>query len=471
MSRPEPTGTTLLPAEKHERARVVLGHIVRYLARNARVDEASRAPGAGSAPRSRYFANDHAEWALFWTAVEQHQDAIEGQALDIDAAVQADDHLHRAMELAAQKPMLPTFLGGVFGIAWALEVIQRTRSASLAEYLAEDLNADIDAALAGMLQPEEVDGEVDGERDSGTNGAGAWEFDLFNGLAGLGIYALARSPRESGDVLLRRVVDRLYTTREVSSRGVTWFRPEASIPEDSRHLFPSGHYSLGTGHGTAGVVLLLARVHLQGLRDPDCAATCAELLAGAGKWLLSWRSGTDYPAFPAYLDRQTRPVPLPGMTPFGDASPLCWTNTDLGIAMAVAAAGLALGRREWAEIGIELAMSASRAAVAHAPCRVGFATGLAGVAQVMYRLWRATGDPRCLVEARRALDAVLDEYRPGARLAGFSATHIAPDMAPAGATLGVLEGIAGIGLVLLGAISPGLSLAWDDLLCLALCAG
>ena len=242
-----------------------------------------------------------------------------------------------------------------------------------------------------------------------------WEFDLFNGLTGVAIYALARLPHRHARHLTRGIIDRLLSESLKDGRGTTWYRPVDFIPDDSLYLFPDGHYCLGLGHGTAGVVAMIAQAHL---RDA-CDGAGVELLEQASRWLLSWRSGDGLPRFPAFVDRAGQEIRLHGITPYGGATPLCWSNTDLGIACALFGAGLALGQSEWKAEALDIAVNAARAATNGEPERVGFMTGHAGVSHIMNRLWHASGDTRCRELAQEAMLRVLDGRRPGAGLAGY----------------------------------------------------
>lgn len=460
----------ILPDGEQERARQTVSDIADCLAARvgaAQLRDPHSLPARAHLP---YVGSGLAGHALFWTVAAQCQEVTGLDWSHSDAHERADMHLERAMEYVAHHRLLPSFLGGAFGIAWTLELLHRAHSDSFADYLADDLNEDADAAIAAILDADRFSpGFLAGLRRGNKVAPMAWEYDAFNGLAGVAIYGLDRLPRARAAALLRGICARLHKESESSARGITWYRPADIVPDDSLYLFPDGHYSLGLGHGNAGVVAAVAQICARGAGGQEEE----ELLRGAVKWLLSWHRAGPYPRFPGFLDRQQRPIPLTGITPYGGLTPLCWTNTDLGIALALTSAGLALDEPPWVATGLDIAVTAGRAALNHEHCsvRMSLKSGAPGVAHILNRLWQATGDPRCRDLALRTLRVVLDARTPGAGLAGYFSEQLERsrlDPRPYLALLSLTEGIAGIALTLLAALTPDVPPTWDNMLLLSL---
>jgi len=99
----------------------------------------------------------------------------------------------------------------------------------------------------------------------------------------------------------------------------------------------------------------------------------------------------------------------------------------------------------------------------------GLCHGAAGVGHVFNRFYQATGDPVIGEAARFWFDRCLDMQRPDEGIAGFSAwwKPIGKTAARWTALPGFLMGAAGIGLALLGAVTPT-EPEWDCVLMTAI---
>ncbi len=216
-----------------------------------------------------------------------------------------------------------------------------------------------------------------------------YDHDLFNGWVGLGVYALARREAEGGRDRLVRLVERLAATARRDELGVTWFRTPDLLPDDSRPPFPRGHYNLGVSHGQAGVIGFLADVLAADPTLPGAAA----LLDDAVAWLLPRRRPGSGRAFPPMLDpdgivragRRERWL-------YGDSGLESWAYGDLGHATALLAAGRVRRRPDWEAAALEVArVAAVRTSPGEVPW-AGFCSGRAGIAYLLDRLHRASGE-------------------------------------------------------------------------------
>jgi hypothetical protein len=139
----------------------------------------------------------------------------------------------------------------------------------------------------------------------------AWQddYDLFNGLVGLGVYALERLAsmpditRPLAVRILERVVDHLRATAEHKPVGATWWRgPERMSLHDVKKM-PEGGYNLGLAQGVAGVAAFLARTC-----DAGVAVDRARpLLDEAIRWLLAQEAPDGPPEGFPYAIRPNRP--------------------------------------------------------------------------------------------------------------------------------------------------------------------
>ncbi len=338
---------------------------------------------------------------------------------------------------------MPGLYSGFSGVAWTVEHLQKgpaEEEGDVAEVSAdeEDSNEDIDAALLDHLRQT------------------PWtlDYDLTNGLVGYGVYALERLPRPSAVALLELVVERLGEAAEPRPMGLAWYTPPHMVPEPNRPSYPQGYENLGVAHGSPGVIAVLARICAAGVAVERAKA----LLSGGVSWLLAQKlsagrsSVFPYAAGPEVKIRPARTA---------------WCYGDPGIALALLAAGRAVGEPAWEGEALDLAR-----AIARRPpeiCGVedaGLCHGAAGVGHLLNRVYQATGDPELLSAARAWLGRALGYREPGRGIGGYLALTPPPgdfDQLVWTEDPSFLTGSAGIALALLAATS-GVDPAWDRLL-------
>jgi hypothetical protein len=393
------------------------------------------APGDQASNETSARAEQHAQHALLRAylacalADEAHADA-------------ALDSLDRAIETLATAAIRPSLHGGFAGIAWIAEHVQE-----LLGVAGDDGNAGIDAALLRMVD------------------AGPWPFghDLVAGLAGIGVYALARVDRPGGAALLGRVVARLDEMSENHGDGACFFtRPEWLSPPVRAH-FPHGFHELGMAHGTPGVIAFLARAHATG----QAGERAAPLARAATRWLLGQSVGQrpgpargqeDGDSFPARLVAHPRPAAEP-------APHLAWCSGDAGVALGLLGAGRRLAEPAWIETALALARAAAtRPGQTALVVDAGLCHGAAGLAHLFQRFFQVTGEALFRDAALAWLERTLDLRTPGAGIAGYQSRS----QAPASAAIrwqddpSLIHGATGIALALLAAVAP-VEPGWDRL--------
>jgi len=342
--------------------------------------------------------------------------------------------LETAAQILATTVLPPGLYSGFSGIAWVAEHLQ-TR---LFEPDPEDgdPNREIDEALLAYLSSlTEPD-----------------EYDLIRGFTGLGVYARERLPSPSGAELLERVIDRLAAQAETGPEGTTWFTPPNRLPDWQREIYPQGLYNLGVAHGIPAVIALLAIA----CRNGVAADRARPLLDGAVRWLLA------------------RQLPAGKGSCFGTAfvadeeptaSRLAWCYGDPGIAATLLVAARAAGEPAWEDKALEVARAAaSRPAERSFVRDAGVCHGAAGLAHLFNRFWQTSGEEVFRDAARFWIEHALELRFPGEGIAGFRAWHaLAGSTGQWTAVPGLLEGAAGVALVLLAAVSPA-EPEWDRIL-------
>ncbi len=360
---------------------------------------------------------------------------------DEAAADRAAELLEKAADELANTPLPPHLYAGFPGVAWTMEHLQGILFAAPEDgEEAEDPILEIDEALLGPL------------------GRSPWvgEYDLIGGLAGLGVYALERLPRPSARTLLERIVDRLAELSEEMEEGSAWFTPPERLPEWQREIHTRGNYNLGVAHGLPGVVPVLAGACAAGV----AVERARPLLESSVSFLLARR-----------LPPGSQSCFAGSYAPWEEPSPtrLAWCYGDPGIAASLLAAARAVGNAEWERQALDIALVAAAREEATALVRdAGLCHGSAGVGHLFNRMYQATGEERLAAAARLWFERTFGFQVPGEPVAGFRAWEVGLEGSPGWrADAGFLEGAAGVGLALLGAVA-GVEPAWDRVLLVSL---
>jgi lantibiotic modifying enzyme len=148
----------------------------------------------------------------------------------------------------------------------------------------------------------------------------------------------------------------------------------------------------------------------------------------------------------------------PGAEPLPARS--AWCYGDPGVAVALLLAARELNREDWQHAGTELALQAGRRLPEQSgAASAGICHGAAGLAHLFMRMYQLTSNEELAAAATFWLERTLDMC---AQAAGPGATSGPRDEAPGRGT-GLLEGAAGIALVLLAACEPD-EPVWDQML-------
>jgi lantibiotic modifying enzyme len=370
---------------------------------------------ARDAPRGYDLASGAAGVALLLG----YRARVEGDAGDAERAAalldRASDHLARAETTAS-------LFHGFPGVAWASDHVRALRGErDLAD------NDEIDAAVLARLEADSPD-----------------EFDLVTGLVGLGVYARERHGHPAADRCAAQVVARLAGAARGDPGGTWW-----SAPHDPERI------DLGLAHGVAGVIASLAGYARQArVADPAASERARELLHGAVAWLLAQRRD-EGSAFPSSITSGR---------PNGPARS-AWCYGDAAIALALARAS-EVGEPGWRDHAIAIARRAATRPLAETGVRdATLCHGAGALALIYQRLQYATGDPAMLAAAREWALRIFDYRCADGELAASAGFFRATRGAPV-AALGLMDGVAGIGLVLLAA-SSDVAPDWDRALLLS----
>lgn len=324
-----------------------------------------------------------------------------------------------SMDALEVMPLPLTLFDGVAGIAWTAQHLADTTRVMLPPVL-EEID---DALLAYLTQPH-----------------AAAALDLVAGLAGLSVYFSAR-PHAIRVRAASHLVSALINSAADGARGVRWLTPDAQLPEERRTADGGGIFDLGMAHGSAGIAACLALLaDAQSLRGP-----LGTFLVKACAGLKSAQTVTEgRPAFPHWHDRRG--------TPFGLPSRLGWCYGDASVAFALGQLGLLLHDAGALNLARTMLLQSSTEEGAlrgvHDAC---LCHGSAGLALLTHRLAQAASDHRLAERATAWLRATLALCRSGTGIGGFrfALSSSMPREVARRASVGLLEGAAGVGLALL----------------------
>ena len=316
--------------------------------------------------------------------------------------------LGRAIELFARHGADVGLYGGTARIGWTVAHLTDGETA-------QEVCAALDAALLRQL-------------------AGAWtrDYDLIRGLVGLGVYALERG--EAGLPLATGVLDQLERLARPRGAGLAWHTGPELLPPHQREVAPHGYWNLGLAHGQPGVIALLARYLTRGV-EPARARPLLEA-AMAFQLGVTVPDGAHTPAW--IVDGTDRP---------SAGGRLAWCYGDLGVSVALYAAGQAAGEPAWCERALALARRCARLPLAATyVVDAGLCHGAAGATHVFHRLFVASGDAELGAATRTWLGHTL-AIRNAEPLAGFP-QRLTDGSGGWAADAGLLTGATGVALVL-----------------------
>jgi hypothetical protein len=343
-----------------------------------------------------------------------------------DAVDLVGTSLNHAIDVVSTAPLGASLFAGFTGVAWATEIIGHILDAP-----EEDENELIDQALSDLLH---------GARSEQA------PFDLMFGVTGLGVYALERWPRAGAVHCAALVVDHLAARARLDEHGAYWWTSPSLLAGRKRERHPTGGVDLGVAHGIAGVIAFLARARALGIGGSNADS----ILEAAVAWLLAHAVDTESgPTIPGFVGEGDEPGPARS----------AWCYGDPGVAAALLIAGREARQPAWREVATELALrAAERPPAAARVADAGFCHGSAGLAHVFNRMHQMTGESRLAEAALFWLEQTLDwcETAWDVRAPGVVAGAVQRPWNG----LGVVQGAAGVGLVLLAASTP-VEPVWD----------
>jgi len=305
-----------------------------------------------------------------------------------------------------------------------------------------------------------------GERLAGRSGMRAAEFDVISGAAGMVAFLLPLRDDPDAAHALRVLLSGLTALLDETPDGLPrWFTPASMLGDPSTIAhYPHGNLNCGLAHGVPGPLAALALAHHDGVR----VAGMGDAIRRTADWLVQERItdawGVTWPyAVPLIASEGTPLRPAPASARSSAASRSAWCYGGAGVARALWLAGEALDDDALRDVAIDavetvLRRPASERGVS-APT---LCHGVGGLLAVVLRFASDTRRPALIEGARALCGELLDAYEPETLL-GFR------DIELGGVRVdrpGVLDGAAGVALVLLAAATKT-EPTWDRLFLLS----
>ncbi|HEU5292868.1 MAG TPA: lanthionine synthetase C family protein [Cyclobacteriaceae bacterium] len=256
-------------------------------------------------------------------------------------------------------------------------------------------------------------------------------YDFLHASGGVALLALSRLPRENAKKFLENFVRELSAVKTRDETGVKW-KDLISENKDDAPI-----YGLGLSHGVPSVVMMLLKIFHAGI----CQEQIAPIVEKSVTWILSAKleSGKYNSVYPNFISAKRNIGP----------SRLSWCYGDLGLAIMFSFAGATFKNELWIqESKMLLQHSLTRLDPLQDPTLdAGVCHGTAGIAFLFKILGTITGNEDCYKVRDFWIAETLKFAKPGQNpLIKFYRPETDD---PWIEKLGVLEGMAGVGLVLL----------------------
>jgi lantibiotic biosynthesis protein len=273
-------------------------------------------------------------------------------------------------------------------------------------------------------------------------------YDFLHGSLGIANYFLSVENQTNKHIVVEFVGKFYKSALQNENGGLKWI---SILDFDSKKK----GFNISMSHGISSIISVFSKICSKGIETK----ITKRIIEGAVSYLLNQKLPPDqynsiYPNFAIEsMDKL-------------HSSRLAWCYGDLGISVALWHASQALGRKDWEQEAIDTILHASkrRGLVENGVVDAGLCHGTAGIAHIFNRMYGYTG----LEELKEASNYWFAETLKMARfedgLAGFKAWQ--GNERGWVNEPGLLEGIAGIGLALISAVSD-IEPAWDECLLLS----
>lgn len=305
-----------------------------------------------------------------------------------------------------------SFSAGVPGIAYLLNLLRNSRVAD--SEIDQEVNDCISAILINKMQTCKI-------------------YDYLHGVLGISLYFIDKEEFTAPDAeIVEKVIDYLEQICIIDERsdGLKWqcmFNLNDGID----------NYDLSLSHGSAGIILILCKIYKLNIKREKVES----LITKSINYILA----NEFP-------NKKRSCFFPSGIKNGNIqkSRLAWCYGDLGVAWALWKAGIILDNNNWVMKSVEIfEFSVKRRSFEESSILdAGFCHGLSGVSYMFSRVYNETGEIKFMNTSNYWLKRLLDFDIPNGKAARYKSYHLGKWYD----NYSLLEGISGIGLVLLSTL-------------------
>lgn len=324
----------------------------------------------------------------------------------------------------------PTYCSGIAGAGWVFEHLSEE---GFIEIDNDQLLSELESYLYQKMMQDIAVGH----------------YDFLHGAIGYGLYFLKRFKntksvklKKNYESYIKELLEGLNEASEKDEHGLKW--PSEMLALNESTII----YNLSLSHGISSIINFLSRAY----KHQEFRSEVFPLLRGGISYLLAQERLTGISLFPNAVYKKSIAEPPKGR--------LAWCYGDLGIGISLYIAGQATQNPKLTENAIRiLKHSASRkrasacSVVDASPCHGAF-----GVAQIYRTIFRETQIQDFDNAARHWLKEGLKFSVHGDGYAGFKQYRIGK---PPTNETNLLEGIAGIGLVIISFLAD-FDTSWEE---------
>jgi lantibiotic modifying enzyme len=266
------------------------------------------------------------------------------------------------------------------------------------------------------------------------------DFDVVTGISGVSAYLLSRLGDPVARDAMQSVVGSLVEFVRRDTPVPAWFTPAGMISGKAMvGKYPDGCLNCGLAHGVPGILSVLALAYRCEIETPGMHPAMERV----ANWILEQAQNDRWgKVWPAAVGVRESDRPTPG--------PLGWCYGNPGVARSLWLAGSVLNNTALCDV----ATDALRSVFSRPPLRRGavsptFCHGAAGLLQITMRFASDTGLQEFVEDADWTLEHLLSMFEENSAFGFRDHDHIEGLVDRAG----LLEGAAGVALVLLSATS------------------
>lgn len=378
---------------------------------------------SGMLPKDIDLMGGKAGIALFWAYYSRFSKSVELENM-------LSPIISEIFQGIRQSYVSPTFASGLAGIGWMIEQLNQN------DFIEIDTDSILDS-FDEVLYPMMLKMMTTGD------------YDYLHGALGIGLYYLNRKSNPKSTLFITELVNELDKHTEHFPQGITW---ESRLLRGENEMI----YNLSLSHGIASIISVLSSFYQANI---DCERI-SNLVKGAVNFLLANKNDlkSSIYIFPTYIEKKLNSKDNSGR--------LAWCYNDLGISIALLKAGMIFNNEYWKQEAINILLHTTNitdwndAKVEDA----GLCHGCTGIAHIYHRSFKYTGIEKFKDSAIYWFEQSLKmaDFKDG--LAGYKCVK-PKKFGGICDEYGFLEGIAGIGLAMISAVSD-IEPEWDNALLL-----